>query len=82
MATVTMAFTCFLANLEICILWQEGPNFSLDNLYLAGKVPLLVGDMSDDFLDILPKTKKGSACCGMAGSCHLTWMSSDSLYLP
>ena len=56
--------------------------FQLDNLYLAGKTPLLVGDMLDNFGDILPETSKISACLDMIGNSHLTWLSSDSLYSP
>ena len=32
--------------------------FSLDNLYLAGKTPLLVGDMLVSFREILQKQAK------------------------
>ena len=34
--------------------------FSLDNLYLAGKAPLLVREMLANFDDILPETSKSS----------------------
>ena len=43
--------------------------FSLDNL--AGKIPLLVGDMLVDFGGILPETSKGSACWDMGENSHL-----------
>ena len=56
--------------------------FSMGKLYLAGKAPLLVGDMVVNFGDILPETSKSSACWDMGRDSYLTWMSSDSLYLP
>ena len=39
----------------------------MDNLYLAGKTPLLVGDMLVNFWDILSETSKSSACWDMGG---------------
>ena len=39
--------------------------FSMDNLYLAGKTPLLAGDMLVNFGDTLPETSKSSACWNM-----------------
>ena len=57
MSTVTMAFTGQSRNLHIM-----GRIFSLDNLYLAGKTPSLVGDMLVNLGDILPETSKSSAC--------------------
>ena len=56
--------------------------FSLENLDLAGKTPLLVGDILVNFEDTLTETSKSSACWDMGGNSHLTWLSSDSLYLP
>ena len=37
----------------------------MDHLYLAGKTPLVVGDMLVSFGDILPETNKCSACWDM-----------------
>ena len=53
MSTVTMAFTGQSINLHIM-----AGIISLDNLYLAGKAPLLVGDMLGTFGDILTETGK------------------------
>ena len=47
----------------------------MDNLYLAGKTPLLIGDMLVNFGNILPDTSKSSACWDMGGNSHLTWLS-------
>ena len=44
----------------------------MDNLCLAGKTPLLVGDILVYFVDILPETSKSSACWDMGGNLHLT----------
>ena len=54
----------------------------LDNLYLTGKPPLLVGDMMANFGDILPETSKSSACWEMRGNSHLTWLSCGNLHMP
>ena len=67
MCTVTMAFTGLSRNLHIV-----ARIFSLDNLSLPGKTPLLVGDMLVNFGDILPETSKSSACWDMGGDSHLT----------
>ena len=67
---MTMAFTGRSRDLHIM-----AGIVSLYDLYLARKTPLLVRDM-------LPETKKCSACWDMGGNFHLTWLSSDSLYLP
>ena len=40
-----------------------------------------VRDMLDNFGDILPETSIGNACWDMCGNSHLTWLSSNSLYL-
>ena len=72
-----MAFTGLPRNLHIMV-----EIFSLDNLSLAGKTPLLVGDMLVNFWDILPETSKSSAWWDMGGNSHLTWLTSNSLYLP
>ena len=56
--------------------------FSFDNLYLAGKTPLLVREMIVNIRDIPLEPKKSSASWHMGGNSHLTWLSSDSLYLP
>ena len=77
MYTVTMAFIGQSRNLHI----MTGI-FSMDDLYLAGKTPLLVGDMLVNFGEILPGTSKSRACWDMGGNSHLTWLSCDSLYLP
>ena len=52
MCTVTMAFTGQSRNLHI----KAGIS-SMHNLYLAGKPPLLVGDVLVNFEDILPETR-------------------------
>ena len=52
MCTVTMAFTGQSRKLYIM-----AGIFSMDNLYLVGKIPLLVGDMLVNFEDMLPETK-------------------------
>ena len=44
----------------------------MDNLYLAKKTPVLVGDMLVNFGDILPETSKSSACWDIGGNSHLT----------
>ena len=77
MCTVTMAFTGQPINLH-----NMAGISSMDNLYLAGKTPLLVGDMLVNFGDILPEIIKSSACWGMERNFHLTWLSSDRLYMP
>ena len=77
MGTVTMAFTGQSKDLHIM-----AGIVTLDNLSLAGETPLLVGDMLVNFGDILQETSKSSACWDMGGNSHLTWLSSDSLYLP
>ena len=51
----------------------------MDNLYLAGKTHLLVGDMLVNFGNILPETNKSSACWGMGWNSCLPWLS--SLYM-
>ena len=56
--------------------------FSMNNLYSTNKeTPLLVGDMLVNFGDILPETNKSSACWDMGGNSHLTWLSSESVYV-
>ena len=45
--------------------------FSMDNLYLTWKTPLLVWDMLVNFGDILPETSKSRACWDMGGNSHL-----------
>ena len=55
MCTVTMAFGGQSRNVHII----AGIS-SMDNLYLAGKTPLLVEDMLVTFGNILPLTSKGS----------------------
>ena len=45
--------------------------FSMDNLYLAGKTPLLVMGMLVNFGEILPETSKSSACWDMGGNSDL-----------
>ena len=77
MCTVTMAFTGQSRNLHIV-----AGMLSMDNLYLAGKTPLLVRDMLVNFGDILPEISKSSAFWDMDGNSHLTWLSIDSLYIP
>ena len=62
MCIVTMAFTGPSRNLH-----SMAGIFSIDNLYLAGKAPLLVGDMLINFRDILPETSKSSAYLDMVG---------------
>ena len=39
-------------------------------LHLAGKIPLLVGDMLVNFRGILPDTIKSNACCYMGGDLY------------
>ena len=56
--------------------------FSINNLYSAGKPPLLVGDMLVNFGDILPQTSKSSACRVMDGNSDLTWLSIDIFISP
>ena len=56
MGTVTMAFTGQSRNLHIM-----AGTFSMDNLYLTGKPPLLIGDMLVNVGDILLETSKSSA---------------------
>ena len=68
-----------LTNLEICILWQEFSQWII--YYLAGKITLLVGDTLVNFGDILPERSESSACWDMGGNSHLTWLSSNSLYI-
>ena len=77
MSTVKIAFIVLSRYLHI-----TAGFFSFDSLYLAGKTPLLIGDMLINFWDMLPETSKSSACWGMGGDSHLTCPSSDSLYLP
>ena len=55
--------------------------FSLDNLYLAGKPLLLVKDKLVNFGVTLPYTSRSNACWDIGGNSHLTWLSSDSLYI-
>ena len=74
MSTVRMAFKGLSRN--VCIM---AGIFSLHDLYLTGKAPLLVGDMLVNVWDILPE---GSACWDSSANSHLTWLSSDSLYMP
>ena len=68
---MTMAFTGQSRNVHIV---------AMDNLYLAGKTPLLAGDMLVNFGDILPKTSKSNAFWDMGGNSHLTWLSNETLY--
>ena len=77
MCAVTMAFTGQSRNLHIMAGF-----LSKDNLYLAGKYPLLVVSMLVNFGDIPPETSKSSACWNMGGNSQPTWPPSDSLYLP
>ena len=55
--------------------------FSLNNLYLAGKNPLLFGEMLVNFRYNQPETSKSSACWDMGGHSHLTRLSTNSLYV-
>ena len=66
MSTVTMTFTGQSKNLHII-----AELVLLDNLYLTGKIPLLVRNMLVNFLNILSETSKGSACWEMAVNSHL-----------
>ena len=66
MSTVAMAFTGLHRHLH-----ARGDIFSLDDLYLAGKTPLLVGDMPINFA----RNKH------ISGKSHLTWLTRDSPYL-
>ena len=77
MDTVTMVFSGQSRRLHIV-----AGIFSMDNLYLAGKTPLLAVDTLVSFGDILPKTSKISTCWDMGGNSHLTWLSIDRLYIP
>ena len=77
MSTVTMAFTGQSQNLHIIAVL-----IPLDYLYLVECTPLLVREKLANFWDILPETCKSSACWDMGRNSHLTWLSSDSLYLP
>ena len=72
MCSVTMAFNGQSRNLHIM-----AGIFSLDNLYLAGKPLCWSGTC---WLTL--RIGKSSACWDMGGNCHLTWLSSDRLYLP
>ena len=49
--------------------------FSMDNLHLARKPCLLVGDMLVNFGDILSETSKCSACWDIGVHSYLTWLS-------
>ena len=55
----------------------------MNNRSLAGKTPLLAGDMLINFGDFLPETSKSSAYWDMGRSSHLTLLFSDvdSLYM-
>ena len=75
MGTVITAFTGKSRNLHIM-----AGMISMDNLYLAGKTPLLVGDMLVNFRDIMKKTSESSAFWYMGGNSHLIWLSINSLY--
>ena len=77
MGRVTMVFTDQSENLHII-----AEPVQSDNLYLAGKALLLIMTMLVNFGDILPETGKSSACWDMGLNSLLTWLSSDSLYLP
>ena len=77
MSTVTMALTGLFRNVHIM-----AGILLLDNLHLSGKIPLLVRDMLVNFGHILLETDKSSACWDIGGNSHVTWLSSDSLYLP
>ena len=77
MGTVTMAFTGQSENVH-----TTAEIFQSDNLYLAGKGLLLIMNMLVNFGDILRETGKRSGSGDMGGNSHLTWLSSDSLYLP
>ena len=77
MCTVTMAFTGLSWNVHIM-----AGILCLDDMYLAGTTTMLVWDMLVNFGDILPETSKSSACWDRGGTSHLTWLSSDSLYVP
>ena len=46
------------------------------------ETPFAGRGMLVNFGNILPETSKSSACWDMGGNSHLTWLSSDSLYLP
>ena len=54
----------------------------MNNLNLAGNLLLLVGDMLVNFGDILAETSKSSVFWDMGENSHVTWLSSDSRYLP
>ena len=59
------------------IFWQEFSHWIIYiflyiyNLYLAGKTPLLIGDMQVNLVDILPETSKSSACWDVDGNSNL-----------
>ena len=58
-STVIMNFNYCMACAEFCILLQEF--FSLNNLYLEGRTPLMDGNMLVNFVDIFPKIKRTKA---------------------
>ena len=45
-------------------------------------MPFLIGEMLVNLGDILPETSESSACLDMGVNSHLTWLSSDSLFIP
>ena len=77
MGKVTTSFTGQSENLHILV-----GICPLDNLYLAAKTPLLVGEVLVSFGDVLPETSKSSACWDMGENSHQTWLFDDSFYIP
>ena len=59
---------------------RNGRNFLIEQSIFSREAPLLVRDMLVNFWDVLPETK--SVHAGIWVGSFLTWLSSDSLYLP
>ena len=47
----------------------------MDNLYLTGKTPWLLGDQLVNFGDVLPESSKSTACWDMDVNSDLAWLS-------
>ena len=77
MYTVTMAFDGQSKDLHII-----ADIFSLDDVYLAGKSPLLVRNKLLNLWDILPKTSKSSKLWDIGENFHLIGLSNKNAHLP
>ena len=74
----TVRSVCYRMCMSTVTVAFTGQSHNIVEFVLIGK-PIFC---SNNFWDVLPETCNYSGCWDIGGNSHLTWLSSDSLYLP